>query len=228
MTAGSVACPKGRMLVGLALITLGVILTLSQIGVLNLEGIGRWWPLLIVGVGIVKARQPIEDGQRAVGVALLFVGGWVLLIGLLSWGSAWPLLMVLIGAFLLWQAIARRTTSAEPALASPVVSEFAFMAGVKRRVRVADFRGGFVTAVMGGVELDLRQSRIDTAPVTLDVVALWGGLELKVPVDWKVETRVVPFMGGFEDKSKSIGASDASPRLVVRGYAVMGVIIVSN
>ena len=202
MTAGAVASPKGRMLVGLALITLGVLLTLSQTGFVNLEGIGRWWPLLIVGVGIVKARQPIEDGQRAVGVALLFVGGWVLLIGLLSWGSAWPLLMV--------------------------VSEFAFMAGVKRRVRVADFRGGFVTAVMGGVELDLRQSRIDTAPVTLDVVALWGGLELKVPVDWKVETRVVPFMGGFEDKSQSIAASETSPRLVVRGYAVMGVVIVSN
>ena len=228
MNTPAVASPKGRMAVGMGLIALGVILTLSQTGLLNIDGIGRWWPLLLVGIGIVKTRQPIEDGQRAVGVALLLFGGWFLLIFVLSWGSAWPLLMVLFGAFLLWQAITGRTPSASPLLASPLVSEFAFMAGMKRRVRVADFRGGFVTAVMGGVELDLRQSRILASPVTLDVVALWGGMELKVPTDWKVEGHVVPFMGGFEDKSQSLGASDASPRLVVRGYSVMGIVIVSN
>lgn len=224
----TVVSPKGRMAVGIVLIALGVILTLSQAGLLDFEGIGRGWPLLIVGVGIVKVRQPIEDGQRAVGVALVFVGAWFLLIGALSWGSAWPLLMVLFGAFLLWQAIAHRTPSSAPALSSPVVSELAFMAGMKRRVRAADFRGGFVTAVMGGVELDLRQSRMEASLVTLDVVALWGGIELKVPADWRVDGRVVPFMGGFEDKSQSLGSSDTSPRLVVRGYAVMGIVIVSN
>jgi hypothetical protein len=136
--------------------------------------------------------------------------------------------MVVFGSFLLWQAFAPTPSSPSSALASPVVSEYAFLAGLKRRVRVADFRGGYVTVVMGGVELDLRQCRMDGSRVSLDVVALWGGIELKVPSEWKVEGRVVPFMGGFEDKSQSLGTSEASPRLVVQGYALMGAVIIAN
>jgi DUF4097 and DUF4098 domain-containing protein YvlB len=102
------------------------------------------------------------------------------------------------------------------------------MGGLKRSLRLPDFRGGYITAVMGGVELDLRKSAIGGTSVTLDVVAVWGGIDVKVPADWAVEGRVVPLMGGFEDKTKTLVVSDKAPRLVVRGYAVMGAVIVGN
>ena len=59
--------PKGRLAIGLVFIAVGLVLTFDQAGVLNLDGFGRFWPLLLIGIGIVKVRQPIEDGQRAVG-----------------------------------------------------------------------------------------------------------------------------------------------------------------
>ena len=61
--------PKGRLAVGLVLIAGGLLLIFDQAGIVNFDGFGRFWPLLLIGIGIVKVRQPIEDGQRAVGTA---------------------------------------------------------------------------------------------------------------------------------------------------------------
>ena len=77
---------------------------------------------------------------------------------------------------------------------------------VKRSHRPVDFRGGSVTAVMGGVELDLRKANL-TSTAYLDVVAFWGGIEIKVPAGWTVDARVVPLMGAFENKVDSPAAS---------------------
>jgi hypothetical protein len=210
------------------LIVLGIVLTLGQAGLFHLEGLGRFWPLLLIGVGMVKVRQPLEDGQRAVGVALLFAGGLLLLINILSWGRAWPLLFVLVGALLLWQAL-QKPGLAEPAPSeSSYLSELALMGGAKRSPRMAEFRGGYITAVMGGVDLDLRKARMGPSPAVLDVVAFWGGIELKVPAGWSVEGKVLPIMGAFEDKTQVLVESAAAPRLIVRGYAIMGGVVIGN
>lgn len=215
--------PKGRMELGMVLIALGLILTLGQAGVVNLEGLGRFWPLFLIGIGIVKVRQPIEDGQRAVGAALLFAGGFFQVISVLSWGRAWPLALVFMGGLLLWQAGDRPGASPPTApLSSPFISELALMGGSKRSLRILDFQGGYITAVMGGVELDLRKCRIAGSAAVLDVVAIWGGIVLKVPADWSVEGRVMPLMGGFEDKTQALVSADTAPRLILRGYAIMG------
>jgi hypothetical protein len=228
VSAPPLSGPKGRLALGLVLIVMGLLLTLEQAGILHVEGIGRFWPLFLVGIGYVKVRQPLADGQRAIGVALLGGGGLFLLISLLSWGRAWPLALVFAGALLLWQAV-ERPPAPEPAPPlSPYVSELALMGGLKRVLRVPDLRGGYITAVMGGVDLDLRKSGMESPTITLDVVAFWGGIELKVPAEWQVEGLVVPIMGGFEDKSKTLVSSDRAPRLVVRGYAVMGAVIIGN
>jgi hypothetical protein len=216
------------MALGLVLIGFGLLLTLEQAGILNVDGIGRFWPLLLIGIGLVKVRQPLEDGQRAVGMALLAGGGFFQTIGVLSWGRAWPLALVFVGGLLLWQAVERPAVPEPAPLASPYVSELALLGGLKRSLRIPDLRGGYITAVMGGVELNLRQSKIEGATITLDVVAFWGAIDLKVPVEWSVEGLVVPIMGGFEDKTKALVVSDKAPRLVVRGYALMGAVIIGN
>ncbi|HSD27946.1 MAG TPA: hypothetical protein VLL75_11635, partial [Vicinamibacteria bacterium] len=202
--------------------------TLSQARILDLEGLGRFWPLLLIGVGLVKVRQPLEEGQRAAGVALLFAGGLFQLVSILTWGRAWPLVLVVAGAFLLWQAMDRAPAPLPPPPPSPYISELALVGAAKRALRHDDLRGGYITAVMGGVELDLRKSRLGASPVVLDVVALWGGIDLKVPSEWRVDVKVVPLMGGLEDKTQPPVGSVDGPRLVVRGYAVMGAVLIGN
>jgi hypothetical protein len=221
------AGPEGRKTLGLVLIALGLILTLDHAGVVNIGGLARWWPLFLIGVGTVKVRQPIADGQHSTGVALLFLGTFFLIGSILSMARGWPLIMIAGGCLLVWKAFEMPRRPASPT-DSPLLSDMLFIGHLKRSVAVPDFRGGSVTAVMGGLEIDLRQSTIATSPANLDVAAVWGGIELKVPAGWTVESEVVPIMGGFENKTRSLAVDGAGPKLIVRGCAVMGAVVISD
>jgi hypothetical protein len=228
MTTEAAVGPKGRLALGLVLVAIGLVLILEQAAILDVAGIGRFWPLLFIGIGIVKVRQPIEDGQRALGVALLFAGSLFQVLGVLSWGRGWPLVLIFVGGALLFRAFDGQGAPDPVPPLGPFVSELALVGGSKRSLRLPDFRGGYITAFMGGVELDLRKCKILTSPAVLDVVAFWGGINLKVPPEWSVEGKVLPIMGAFEDKTTSLVESSEAPRLVVRGYVVMGGVVVGN
>jgi hypothetical protein len=220
---------RSRATLGLVLIIVGLVLTLDSVGVLRTDGLGRWWPLLLIGIGTVKVRQPREDGQRAAGVALLLVGGLLQLLSILAFGSSWALLLVALGAFLLWQGIEGAPRAAAAAVSeSPYLSDMALIGYLKRSHHAAPFRGGSVTAVMGGVELDLRKASWGNGtPALVDVVAFWGGIEIKVPEGCTVDAQVVPVMGAFENKVDS-PAVPGGPRLVLRGHAIMGAVVVGH
>jgi hypothetical protein len=48
-----------------------------------------------------------------------------------------------------------------------------------------------------------------------------GGFEIKVPETWNVIVDIVPFMGGYEDKTRH-PSDPAAPRLRIRGFVMMG------
>lgn len=95
------------------------------------------------------------------------------------------------------------------------------MGGVVRSSNSQDFRGGELTAVMGGCEIDLRNAVIKEGEAQLEIFAFWGGVEIKVPEDWTVVVQVVPIMGGVEDKSVP-PKGGASKKLVLSGHCIMG------
>ncbi|HXB55457.1 MAG TPA: LiaF domain-containing protein [Vicinamibacteria bacterium] len=223
-TAFSASTDRSRTALALVLIAIGLIFTLDSAGVLG-TGVGRWWPLLLIGAGIVKVRQPREDGQRAAGTAFLLLGGLFQLTSLLASGSSWALLMVAIGVFLLRQGV--EGPRAEAVSESPYLDDMALIGYLKRSHPSVDFRGGSVTAVIGGVEVDLRKATLTSGTAYLDVFAFWGGIEIKVPTGWKVDARVVPVMGAFEDKVDSLSAS-GGPGLVVRGHVIMGAVSIRS
>ncbi len=223
-----VGSPRNRRTLGLVLIAIGLLLSLDSAGILRTGGFGRWWPLLLIGVGVVKVRQPRKDGQRAAGVALLLFGGLFQLTSVLALSTSWPLLMVAFGLFLVWRGVeGPRPADATPVSESPYLSEMALIGYLKRSHHAGDFRGGSITAVMGGVELDLRKATLQNGTAYLDVVAFWGGIELKVPAGWTVDARVIPMMGAFENKVDPLAASGGA-RLVVRGHAIMGAVVIGS
>jgi predicted membrane protein len=79
---------------------------------------------------------------------------------------------------------------------------------------------------MGASEIDLRKASIEGAEVVLDTFAVWGGIEIRVPTDWTVESRGVAVMGAFEDSSRR--PDDGRKKLIITGYAVMGGVEVKN
>jgi hypothetical protein len=225
--ASSADTVRSRRALALALIAIGLVFTLDSAGVLGAGGVGRWWPLLLIGVGVVKVRQPREDGQRAVGMAFLLLGGLFQLTSLHASGSSFSLVMVAFGVFLLRQGVERPRAEAAAVSESPYLEDMALIGYLKRSHHSVDFRGGSVTAVMAGVELDLRKAVLTSGTAYLDVVAFWGGIEIKVPFGWTVDARVVPMMGAFENKVDSPSVA-GGPRLVVRGHAIMGAVAIRS
>jgi predicted membrane protein len=57
--------------------------------------------------------------------------------------------------------------------------------------------------VMGSCAIDLRDASIVSPhePV-LEVFAMWGSIEVRVPTDWTVVSHVDPIMGGYEDSTR--------------------------
>ncbi|HET8646769.1 MAG TPA: LiaF domain-containing protein, partial [Vicinamibacteria bacterium] len=103
----------------------------------------------------------------------------------------------------------------------------ALLGGVKRISRATDFPGGSCSAMLGGCEIDLREAAMpEGRTAVLDTLALMGGVEVRVPDDWSVETRGMAVLGGFEDKTRR--PLDDRKKLVVTGLAVMGGVEVKN
>lgn len=116
--------------------------------------------------------------------------------------------------------------------ADPGDSEFdhvAIFGGVKQRVTVKNFRGGRVLAICGGFEIDLTRADIDGQMAVIDANALMGGGEIRVPDTWVVEFRGVPLLGGYSDEThQTITDSTTAKRLVIKGIACMGGVVVKN
>jgi hypothetical protein len=76
-------------------------------------------------------------------------------------------------------------------------------------------------AIMGGGEIDLREARFAQPVVTIDAVAIMGGIEITVPEDANVRINGIGVMGGFDHRVSGDG-QPGGPTIVVNGVALMG------
>ena len=83
------------------------------------------------------------------------------------------------------------------------------------------FRGGSVTTMFGGGEVDLRDATLDPAGATLQIKTLFGGGNLVVPESWNVETKLVG-IGGVGDGRPKIDRPADAPTLRLEGTNVFG------
>ena len=76
-------------------------------------------------------------------------------------------------------------------------------------------------ACMGGVELDFRHAALLEGTTEVQVFALMGGVDIKVPDDIDVEVSGFGFMGGFDHVSQHV-PEPGRPLLRIKGIAIMG------
>ena len=98
---------------------------------------------------------------------------------------------------------------------------FAMMSGSRRRGRWVVPRRYTATAVMGGIELDLRDALLEDRDVTIWAWACMGGIEIEVPPDVDVDVTGLALMGGFDDHA-GVVAPPGAPVVRVKGFALMG------
>lgn len=223
-----------QVLMGVLVIAVGLLFFLDNLDIIHIGDALAFWPLVFIFAGVAKLLDTTTPDGYLIGLGAVGLGVALILERLdiidFSWRAAWPLVLIAVGAMLVYRgSVARRPAHGlvEDGTGedTKVVDVTAVLGGFDRRVRTQDFRGGEVTAVMGGCELDLRGSSISGEAV-INVFAFWGGVSLKVPADWTVVLQGTPIMGGFDEKTAT--PPDNSKRLIIRGYAIMGGVDVHN
>ena len=99
---------------------------------------------------------------------------------------------------------------------------WAIMSGIVRRGLWVIPRRLRVVAIMGGVELDLRQAALPPGVTEIHAFVLMGGLEVRVAPGVRLETDGFAFMGGFEDRVEDPSVARDAPVVRVTGVAIMG------
>jgi len=218
-----------HLVLGVFIIAVGLLFTLDNLGIVHAERYLRFWPAALIGIGVLKFAHARDSGGTFGGFLITVAGLWLLLeqtaLVRVSFWDLWPMLLVFFGAYLVWQGATGRS-GRRPAPQGDTISAFALLGGVARGNNSAQFRGGDITVFMAGCEVDLRQAAIH-GDATIDVFAMWGGIEIRVPDDWTVISRVTPILGGLDDKTRPPQGL-SKHRLTVRGLAVMGGIEIKN
>ena len=101
----------------------------------------------------------------------------------------------------------------------------AVLGSIERRNSSSAFRGAEASAFMGGVNLDFRDATMEGDEARIEVSAIMGGIELRIPRTWTVINRVTPVLGGVEDHTRS---ADSNKRIVIEGTVFMGGLEIKN
>ena len=237
MSAYTKTDPKSQMAIGVAVIVIGLLFLVDNLGWVDLDFRRHLWPMALIFFGILKLLQTRTSSGKLIGGGLIAAGCLVILrqTGIIDidWRSLWPLLLIGFGLSVVFKSLSgggaavmkRAGAPADDESEQTEVNITSFMGAFKRRITTADFRGGEITALMAGCDLDLRQSSINGEAV-LNVFSLFGGVTIKVPIDWTVVLQGTPIMGGFEEKT--VPPATPGKVLYVRGYAIMGGLEVRN
>ncbi len=229
---------SGRAIWGIGLVVLGFVLFVDRLGLVDAEYVLRFWPLLLVAVGLQQLIAPAtraSTGVRVVrvnGIVWTVIGGLLLLssLGVLRvslWQLIWPTLLIVVGAHLMLRSRDRHDGASEVDDAAIV----AVLSGVQRVANAVAFKGTEITSVMGGTQLDLRRAQLGPGEeAVIDMLLILGGCELFVPAEWVVSAPIIAVLGGVDDQRlvAPAGVVDAAdrrstpPRLTLRGFVMLG------
>ncbi|MES2016955.1 MAG: DUF5668 domain-containing protein [Pseudomonadota bacterium] len=223
-----------QLILGGFIIAIGVLFLLDNLNLIEFRSAFSFWPAVFIVFGVVKLLDSTARGGKVLGAMLIGLGAAMTANELGYWHfglrTAWPLLLVAMGGAVIYKAITGKRMLKGAGMqsddaSSSIVDITAILGGFERRVNTPNFRGGEVTAMMGGCVLDLRGSSIEGEAV-INVFAAMGGITLKVPVDWTVVLHGTPVLGGFDEKTST--PPNDSKRLIVTGYAIMGGVEIRN
>ena len=205
-----------KLIAGIFFALLGVLLTLDNLDLADADRILSWWPVVLVAIGILKFQD-----RRSRTLAILLIGAGALLIVFnndwlqFSIFDFWPIALVFAGLGMIARAFGFRATAESNEPSSTI---WAILGVRKEKITSPNYTGGRIIAFMGGCELDLTKADIAAGSAELEIITVWGGIEIKVPDGWEVIGNTVPIMGGADIRTK---ANPGGRRLIVNGLAIM-------
>lgn len=236
-----------RTLAGGLIIVAGILLLMSNVGFFDFD-IGRLffsWPAILVFFGIIiMISSNFQSGFLLTSVGVIFLISKHYFLDL--W-TLWPAFLIIIGVNSLLHA---RRTPSEPdrfrhghregknskgdwdahnnwkqeELHSDFICESAAFSGSRKFIHSSNFKGGKISAFFGGAEMDLSDCQLAPGNNVLDIDAVFGGITLFIPDEWRVIIQISPLFGDFSDERRkpSIHNINDDRTLIIRGRVIFG------
>lgn len=227
----------GSFWIGAIILAVGTFLLLDRMDIAYFPrwifSIGSFFVVLSLVVGIRKKFEGIGW------IVLMFIGAFFLMreipdIPYEAKRYLFPVGVITVGVFILLRSVlgvgareARKNAWKSDGLVTDDVGGEDFFdittifGSSKRRIFSKKFKGGKITSIFGGSDIDLTQADLE-GTVVIDVVQLFGGVKLIIPANWEVKSDVTVVFGGVEDKRAVQAAPGSGKKLVITGFAMFG------
>ncbi len=224
---------EGLPLIGVFFIGLGLVFLLDRLNIIPHE----WrnliisWQALLIFIGFINV---FRNHARFPGIILILIGTAFILpdivhIPFSATQLIWPVVLIVVGLAILFKARNIKpplvfNSNQDSNSISEKIDEVAIFGGGKRIITTHNLKGGNITAIFGGLEIDLSDAEIQDEVIVLEVAAIFGGATLIVKPEWDVQIQVASILGGFSDKRKVYKNEnkEGAKRLIIKGAAIFG------
>ena len=220
---------NNRAIIGVILVLAGLFLVMRNTGFFPefIDHVIFSWPMLLVTIGLVITLG--SSGGKTSGIIVMAVGAFFLLPQIFrqtfNVDMFWPSIFIIIGViFIFTKRKGWNSVSTSPVVGDDYIDYVHVFSGGERQIVSENFRGGKVTAIFGGSEIDLTKAKLAPGVSELEIACVFGGATIIVPDDWNVKIEVIPVLGGFGDSRKLLPGRtvDTTRQLVIKGAVVFG------
>lgn len=221
---------EARIGFGILLVAVGSLFLLRNFNIIPYE-IERYifnWKMLLIGIGVISL---ITNEHKVPGVIMIAIGSFFLLPEVFDLHFRfrqlfWPVIIVVIGFLIIFRRgtpAQRHSFNKEGINTDDLIDEVNIFGGGEKRITSKNFKGGKITNIFGGSNLDFTEAKLAEGSHVIDIVAIFGGSKFIVPADWTVKSDVVAIFGGFSDKRKNLVRTNGDEKTIVfKGVVIFG------
>jgi predicted membrane protein len=222
---------NNRAIIGVVLVLVGLFLVMRNTGIFPdfIDHVIFSWPMLLVCIGLVMT---LGASEKTSGVIVMAVGGFFLIPMIFretfhAYNMFWPSIFIIVGVIFIvtkrgsWN---KANLNSKGIIGDDYIDYVNVFSGGERQVVSENFKGGRITAVFGGMELDFTKAKLAPGRNDIEIACIFGGATFIVPDDWNISIEVTPVLGGFSDSRKLTPGRmvDPTKQLVIKGAVVFG------
>lgn len=200
---------------GIVLVAIGSFFLLRNLDLIP-NFIPYWvfsWEMIFVIAGGAMLATGRREGLVFLGIGAFFILPDILHFPHFRMRDWWPLILIAIGLVIVVRRREHFGRYSEESK-SDVIDDVSIFGGSGKSISSKSLKGGRITAIFGGSELNLADADLGKSEVVIDCFCMFGGTEITVPSDWIVINEAFTAFGGFDDKS--IPGKEKDPNKVLR------------
>ena len=225
--------PNKRITVGIILIFLGAIFLFNTLDIFSFRvtHVIFSFPFILMIIGILIM---VNSSKKVFGGILTGIGVvWLLprIFPEINYGGdvILPLVFIGLGIYIIFKHTQKRREyisgfQRDATIDKDIIEDVAIFGGGTKIITSENFKGGSITAIFGGSEIDLTNCKMAEGNNIIDILALFGGTTIIIPKDWNVQINITPVFGGFSNKTVKLPTTsiDYTRTLVIKGLCIFG------